>query len=177
MNQTARQMPRIDLADAQGLLAYMREETAARREMIRHLEAARPLLVAGDAKGLERRFADVEPVVRLLEELGRRRTLIVDRVLKRLGLRDVVLKLSALVQISPPEMQAEMERARLDLKAALTELSEINRRNALITRTALDFNQKVIQAAFGEETATKFYDATATPHDPVPHQHFLDQEL
>jgi len=174
---TTTSKPSIAEGDARALLTYMRAETEARNQLADRLEALQPDLVKGSADRINQHFEATAPLLRRLEDLARHRDRLVSKVVGSLGLRNVVVKLQALVEIAPEGLQHELQEARAELRNALQRMTEANRRNSLVTRTALSFNQSVVRSAFGAESSTQLYDRSAASHDPAPVTSYLDQEL
>lgn len=177
MSQPARQVT-LETVEAQGLLAWMRQESAVRRDLTKLLVDLEPALVHADAESLARGLQETDPLLRQLDELSRRREHLIGRIRTRIGLKSsVTLKISALVQIAPVAFQKDLEAARQELKDSLRALSERTRRHTLVSRAGLDFTRRVLRVAFGEDTKTHTYDRAARTKDPVSTKSYLDQEL
>ncbi|MCS7173168.1 MAG: flagellar protein FlgN [Armatimonadetes bacterium] len=131
------------------VVGLLDEEIEAHRRLLDLARAEQRALVRGDAEAVGRLVAEQERVVAEIRALERARVQLLELVADREGRSVRELTLAELARLSRPEVARRFEHQRTVLAQLVRELADVNKANALLISSHLQYVRTVVSLLTG----------------------------
>jgi len=140
------------------LESHLQDELKLHRSLLNVAERKRDQIVAGNIPAFSQVLSEEQGLLQRGHDLRRVRDAILQVCAKHFSCPHEQLRLAQVLERAPEPLRSQLAGTRMELRAVLERLREINERNLLLIRQSLSFVQDVLSIIHGSSITALDYD-------------------